>query len=1338
MGKRDANVNKLKRIRLGAPKENKDRIDTIIGLYQEGKIPTYITAENLLERLANKTKRVEYTQKTDREYNKIVGKHKDAESVKGKLTREIDAKRKEEENIMITMILFREKEADPKAEKRKSDRETTVNIDFREGVTVDRAQEIKKSVRQAAAKVVDASQDEVVVTGRGRNIKKEVKESKTRHMRDLKQFYIGQFEARVTRDELKWLQDDVGERMLIRKEEATGADFRKVCNWLRKENVIFANLMDSTGDSYLAAVYLMKVAPAHSQINTAFQPKKAKNKNTEKISAYYRFATTELDLEASTFKEAISKHNYVKDECFINSIYDFYRDNLLRADKKRNIISRASILSTIGKTEESVKEGLSIEDVLPFFEKHRLQLRVFDKFYKLVFKHDPPSRNHHNKAMYCLQADGHIYTLNHNLDRLAHQDQESDSEEHIKPRVGETFPIKEEAQARQAKMITNIDDILEVVRALPAPDKKGDKQILTLIHREDDLLKLLYQFVEAGYSPGVNFESGRVTALKLELNSIFCIIETQQLVKSAIDGVVVVNEEQTYNNMNQAMSALNSKLFLKSHLSYYTEQDLEVLDAYRTKPICGMIGPKASKLIEIDISKAYTSAFCDITEIPIFNEFDAFKPYNGEPILPLNLYLVRGDSHPLSTQTHNLVYGKFLTEGLQPLAFKQPSFIKKVDYANLVKELYETKISDNDDHDVYIKKLVANVNIGLLEKCFNRKSVGYLFFNYDECKFYQAQHGGTIHSVQQIADLSKVVERSELGLDDGIEGDTTCVSCFKFEQVGDPIFVLVLKAEKQLRNGFRYIKELLLQNHNFKLREAYDKLAGAGVTVHSVKTDCFTIKAEHADLAKQLLTFGKDFGSWRVSKTKDIIFPFETLKQTQLEDIAINPLNTQQLAVEDEWNTEEMCDHFEQQKRVMVRAEFAGCGKSYACKAMEKRGHKVLFVCPTNKLAQNNRENGVTLNTFFSVGMTDDATQRMSRFDDSTFDVIVFDEIYFASVRMLAKIKRYSESNPSKIILATGDTNQLETIDLISNQLDYETYMDHCINTIFPNNIHLRENKRLKGLADKKVLELFKKQIFDTSIPIETTVRKWFNTTTEIRTTNNIAYRNSTCETVAGNVREMLGKTTDYEVGEVLVCRKYLKLKGGKCSVNFEYTVKAVKGDSLCIEDLSGNRALELKLDIIKKHFIHSYCRTCHSFQGSSINDKITIFDWRFFFVNRKWLYTAVTRATELRNVSFFDGQSEDYDEETLDKYLARKVENYRRQDLDHDRPLTDNFVTPAWLKSQFGKVCQDCGDCLRFDIRGGRVESNLTADRLDNDECHHLNNIVPLCVTCNQRKSCW
>ena len=125
-------------------------------------------------------------------------------------------------------------------------------------------------------------------------------------------------------------------------------------------------MMDYFGSSYLAAIYPLKVRDAHSQLNRAFIPKKAKNRDTDKIAAYYRFTTTDLDLEAGTFKEAISKNNYTKDECFINSIYDFYSDNLLRSDKKRNVINRAVILKTINKTEENVKEGLSVEDVLLF------------------------------------------------------------------------------------------------------------------------------------------------------------------------------------------------------------------------------------------------------------------------------------------------------------------------------------------------------------------------------------------------------------------------------------------------------------------------------------------------------------------------------------------------------------------------------------------------------------------------------------------------------------------------------------------------------------------------------------------------------------------------------------------------------------------------------------------------------------------------------------------------------------------------------------------------------------------------------------------------------------
>ena len=64
------------------------------------------------------------------------------------------------------------------------------------------------------------------------------------------------------------------------------------------------------------------------------------------------------------------------------------------------------------------------------------------------------------------------------------------------------------------------------------------------------------------------------------------------------DGVVV-DSEQTYNNMNQAMSALNSKLSLKSHLSYYTEKDLEILEINHKNKLYGWAN-KNGKALEFE------------------------------------------------------------------------------------------------------------------------------------------------------------------------------------------------------------------------------------------------------------------------------------------------------------------------------------------------------------------------------------------------------------------------------------------------------------------------------------------------------------------------------------------------------------------------------------------------------------------------------------------------------------------------------------------------------------------------------------------------------------------
>ena len=66
------------------------------------------------------------------------------------------------------------------------------------------------------------------------------------------------------------------------------------------------------------------------------------------------------------------------------------------------------------------------------------------------------------------------------------------------------------------------------------------------------------------------------------------------------------------------------------------------------------------------------------------------------------------------------------------------------------------------------------------------------------------------------------------------------------------LYILKLSAEASLTNGFRYIKELLMQRHNVYLNNSYKMLTDNGVDVYSVKTDAFTIRQSQLESAKEL------------------------------------------------------------------------------------------------------------------------------------------------------------------------------------------------------------------------------------------------------------------------------------------------------------------------------------------------------------------------------------------------------------------------------------------------------------------------------------------------------
>ena len=92
----------------------------------------------------------------------------------------------------------------------------------------------------------------------------------------------------------------------------------------------------------------------------------------------------------------------------------------------------------------------------------------------------------------------------------------------------------------------------------------------------------------------------------------------------------------------------------------------------------------------------------------------------------------------------------------------------------------------------------------------------------------------------------------------------------------------------------------------------------------------------------------------------------------------------------------------------------------------------------------------------------------MKLFDDSDFDTIVFDEIFFNNIFFLTKIKKYVTEHLDKIIIATGDTNQLPPVEEVTNQMDPKYYLNLCVDQIFNNQLYLQDIKRIKDPVQKK------------------------------------------------------------------------------------------------------------------------------------------------------------------------------------------------------------------------------------------------------------------------------
>ena len=236
-------------------------------------------------------------------------------------------------------------------------------------------------------------------------------------------------------------------------------------------------------------------------------------------------------------------------------------------------------------------------------------------------------------------------------------------------------------------------------------------------------------------------------------------------------------------------------------------------------------------------------------KIPVLNQLDKWVKYNGEEIVDLVLYTVEVyKANLFFNKRFCLCYGKFLknvlNDGIIIKYHKKPSFIYNCDYKKFVKELVETHISDDTQEDTKLKKQIANVNIGLLEKGVTTAQKSVLFKDLREAQLYQHMYGGKINIIKQFEKEEDYDNANDSDDDDSDDEEEEAPD--EDTKKKGKFYVLNVAGHAVSKNGYRYIKELLLQYHNYRIYKDYNTLREQDIEVFSVEHDIevFSVKTD--------------------------------------------------------------------------------------------------------------------------------------------------------------------------------------------------------------------------------------------------------------------------------------------------------------------------------------------------------------------------------------------------------------------------------------------------------------------------------------------------------------
>jgi hypothetical protein len=298
----------------------------------------------------------------------------------------------------------------------------------------------------------------------------------------------------------------------------------------------------------------------------------------------------------------------------------------------------------------------------------------------------------------------------------------------------------------------------------------------------------------------------------------------------------------------------------------------------------------------------------------------------------------------------------------------------------------------------------------------------------------------------------------------------------------------------------------------------------------------------------------------------------------------------------------------------------------------------------------------------------------------------------------------------------------------------------------------LKENKRLKSEEDKLMMKKLKADIFNPKKDIMKTLKKYkFNMIhklNEVTTTHNISYFKHRSDWINKRIHKLQKVPEEYyEIDDIkyyqgleIVCKKHFKNAEGRLFVNYKYVIEAIDDKQFKVRDPVSKESMVLDHKMMAL-FSLPYCNTAHSVQGLTITNELTLFDVNSPYVDREFVYVSITRATDMKNVNIFvhpDQEISSLTQAKIRQYFKFKIDGYKSQDKKSNRKFDDkNYVTVEWISAEFHtcSICPSCNKRYELYVENGNVYSDVTIDRLENDDAHVIGNVRLCCNQCNMTR---